>query len=177
MANPMVVVTLARRSTGIPSSFQPARAGSNALRYETGFRCVPQSTLSPASSRNERAGSLTGIKLLGFDPGVGDQLAPLLAFASDEFCESLGRTLPSVPDLFSMMMVWHSVSDTTGRNARITMSALPPGGNVTMILIGRSGYAFAVSTANDDNRASAAAPTRARRRDGNIGDGNIQGLR
>jgi hypothetical protein len=44
------------------------------------------------------------------------------------------------------------------------MSALPPGGNVTMILIGWSGYAFAVSSANDDNdRASAAATTKARR--------------
>ena len=66
------------------------------------------------------------------------------------------------------MMVWRSVSDTTGCNARITMSALPPGGNVTTILIGWSGYALAVSTANDDKTASAAAPTRAQRRDGNM---------
>src|SRR5262249_35565797 len=64
--------------------------------------------------------------------------------------------LPVAPPTFSMMMVWPSAVRMPSAIRRPTTSVSPPGGNGTIIVIGRHGYACA--KAKRDATGSAAAP-------------------
>src|SRR5262245_22555409 len=48
--------------------------------------------------------------------------------------------MPPAPPLFSMTTVWPSSLDNGSISSRAVRSTPPPGGNGTMILIGRLGY-------------------------------------
>src|SRR5262250_2504147 len=64
--------------------------------------------------------------------------------------------LPVAPPTFSMMMVWPSAVRMPSAIRRPTTSVSPPGGNGTIIVIGRDGYACA--RAARGTAGSAAAP-------------------